>query len=573
MTRRKQPFEHLRNGEAEAAALADYQQAAAWAERQQAEAAAPAAPPAEWVGSAPIPLGSCPIVPPFPVLLLPAWLRDWVAETAEATQTPPDLAAMLTLTIAGAALARKYQVVVRASWPFEPVNIFSVTALFVGERKSGVFRAAIKPVEELERQLVEAARPRIAEANAKRRILEASLKAAENRAAKADKEAEKYKLTEEAKKLARDLDEHVVPVAPQLYVDEETPESLSRKLAQQGGRLLQASAEGTCFEIAKGRYSETANFDVYLKGHAGDPLRVGRVTREGESIERPALSVALAVQPDVISGLAAEATMRGRGFLARFLYSLPASLVGRRRIAPLAVSGDSEAEYQTAMQFLWKLEGSPKPHELQFSNRADAVLQELERWLEPRLAPGEELSLLAGWANKLAGACARLAAILHAAAAAGKGDPPPTMIEHKTVEAAVKLGRDYFLPHAQAAFALMGADERQGHAQAVLRSLPELASVTSVTSVTAPPCVSRRDIHRKHHRRFVRAEELDPVLDLLVRHGWLQPTGEGRVGRGGQPSLTYWIHPAGVKDTHAGTRTPGDTGDTGDTDGTDGGEE
>jgi hypothetical protein len=59
-----------------------------------------------------------------------------------------------------------------------------------------------------------------------------------------------------------------------MFCDDETPESLSRLIAQQRGRMLQASAEGTCFEIVKGRYSEAANFDVYLKGHAGDPLRV-----------------------------------------------------------------------------------------------------------------------------------------------------------------------------------------------------------------------------------------------------------------------------------------------------------
>ena len=71
--------------------------------------------------------------------------------------------------------------------------------------------------------------------------------------------------------------------------------------------MLLASAEGTAFEIAKGRYSETANFDVFLKGHAGDPLRVGRISRDSEAVNSPALSCALAVQPDVISGLAEQA--------------------------------------------------------------------------------------------------------------------------------------------------------------------------------------------------------------------------------------------------------------------------
>src|SRR5262245_8240777 len=127
---------------------------------------------------------------------------------------------------------------------------------------------------------------------------------------------------------AAELVAFAVPEPPQFFCDDITPEELGRLLARQGGRVLQAGPEGTAFEIAKGRYSEAPNFDVYLKGHAGDPLRVNRVGRGYDVVDRPALSLALAVQPDVIAGLASEATLRQRGFLARFLYSAPASLVG-----------------------------------------------------------------------------------------------------------------------------------------------------------------------------------------------------------------------------------------------------
>jgi hypothetical protein len=88
----------------------------------------------------PIPFAEYP-VPPFPTDILPGWLGDFVSALAEATQTPPDLAAMLALGTAGAALARKYWVLARPGWS-QPMNLHTVTALPSGTRKSAVFREA-----------------------------------------------------------------------------------------------------------------------------------------------------------------------------------------------------------------------------------------------------------------------------------------------------------------------------------------------------------------------------------------------------------------------------------------------
>jgi hypothetical protein len=82
-----------------------------------------------------------------------------------------------------------------------------------------------------------------------------------------------------------------------------------------------------------GRYNQAAgpNLGVYLKGHAGDLLKVDRRGRPPEYVERPCLTIGLAVQPEVLRGLASRPGFGGRGLLARFLYSLPESLVGRRQ--------------------------------------------------------------------------------------------------------------------------------------------------------------------------------------------------------------------------------------------------
>ena len=355
-----------------------------------------------------------------------------------------------------------------------------------------------------------------------------------------------------------------------MFCDDETPESLSRLIAQQGGRMLQASPEGTAFEIVKGRYSETANFDVYLKGHAGDPLRVGRVGRAGETVDRPALSVALAVQPDVVYGLAENASLRGRGFLAQ-LPVRPAREPGRspdHRPAPARAG--TQAKYRDTVLRLWRLpgavdgDGSPAPNWLNFSAAADRRLQEFERWLEPQMAEGEELSLLAGWAQKLAGAAARIAGILHVVEAVATGRPWNAPISEQTVEAAVTLARDYFLPHAQAAFALMGADATVENARHVWATIARQSESVEWSESASPP-VSRRDIHQWNRRRFPNVEELDPVLALLVDRYYLRPAGAtGQPGRG-HVSPRYEVNPlalATVSDegprTHCTQRTHSD---------------
>jgi hypothetical protein len=258
--------------------------------------------------------------------------------------------------------------------------------------------------------------------------------------------------------------------------------------------MLQAAPEGTAFEIAKGRYSETANFDVYLKGHAGDPLRIDRIGRAPDAADNPALSVALAVQPDVIHGLAEQATMRGRGFLARFLYAVPRSLVGERMIGMPAVPKGVAADYRLAMLALWHTQGSvddhgrPEPHWNVFSHEADSLMHQFERWLEPQLAEGEELASLAGWANKLAGAAARIAGILHMTATALEGSWQRP-VDAATVEKAIRLGRGYLLPHAQAAFGMMGANPKADKAARVWRSICEhfVGSECSEYSESTPP--------------------------------------------------------------------------------------
>jgi hypothetical protein len=494
-------------------------------DRSRDAAGQKAAEPLPW--SEPLPFDRPAEPPPFPAQLLPAWLAEWVTHEAEATQTPPDLAGCLVLALAGAGVARKVRVRVRDSWT-EPANIFGVGILPAGDRKSAVCGDAMSPVLEHEAAERKRMRPIIAAKASAHKVMEVRLKKLEEKAAKEENQAEAHRYRDLAAQAAKELAEHVVPDMPQCYCDDVTPEKLTQLIVRQGGRMLLAGAEGTVFEVCKGRYSESANFDVFLKGHAGDPLRTGRVGRDSEEVERPALFCALAVQPDVVAGLAEQASMRRRGFLARWLYSLPASKVGNRTTAPPAVPDAVAQGYRQGMLWLWELRASEMPGEeagrvLNLSPEADEALREFEVWLEPQLAEGELLSYLAGWPSKLAGAVARLSLILHMAATLGTGDPWADTISRDTVEAAIKLGRDYFLPHAQLAFGLMGADVPAKDTARVVAWLP--ANRDKVKVWNGVSVVSRRDIHVGVFGGSRTVEEVAAVCRSLVEHGYLRDAG------------------------------------------------
>jgi replicative DNA helicase len=89
-----------------------------------------------------------------------------------------------------------------------------------------------------------------------------------------------------------------------------------------------------------------------LKGHAGDLLKVDRRGRSPEYVERPCLTIGLTVQPEVLRGLADRPGFRGRGLLARFLYALPASLVGHRQPGAPPVSDAVAHCYTLELQSL-----------------------------------------------------------------------------------------------------------------------------------------------------------------------------------------------------------------------------
>ncbi|MFI9290816.1 YfjI family protein [Streptomyces gardneri] len=481
----------------------------------------------------PVPLNPRGQLPVFPVDTLPDWLGAMTAGVAEETQTPIDLAGCLALAAVGTAAGGRLTVTVRGQWS-EPVNLYTAVALPPGNRKSAVFGLMTQPLLAAEKALIELTAPQRAEAAAAARIAKAAAERAEKQAANA--EAEKAAdLTAQAASLSQAAERAVIPAEPQLIADDVTAESLTTLLAQQDGRISILSPEGEIFEIIAGRYTGGApNMGIFLKGHAGDMARVNRQARDAQYIENPAITMGLAVQPDVLDAIGQIKGADGRGLLARFLYSKPESLVGYRNLTPELLSPDTAATYAHKLgRLALTLAAWTETAELTLTPEADAVLLAYQRVTESRLRKDGPLLPIVNWASKRDGAVARIAGLLHLAAHPEDAWTRPITAE--SMAAATRLG-DYFTAHALDVFNAMKADPAQEAAHTVLTHLRETRTAN----------FTKRDLFRATPRSdFPAMSDLDPALNLLEEHGWVrQQPPPPRTTRGGRPpSPRYETHP------------------------------
>jgi replicative DNA helicase len=500
----------------------------------------------------PIPLGITGAVPAFPVEVLPGWLGEYVDAVATATQTPPDLAGMLALAVLATVAAGAVEVQPRPGWR-EPLCLFVTVGMDAGTRKSSVFTALTRPIANFEREQAAAALPAITETLTLRRIAEQAAAHAEAAASKAPADQQEERQAEAITRAAEAAN-LIVPPVPRWLVDDATPEALAGLLVTYG-RISLLSPEGDVFDQMAGRYNQAAgpNLGVYLKGHAGDLLKVDRRGRPPEYVQRPCLTIGLTVQPEVLQGLASRPGFGGRGLLARFLYSLPENLVGRRQPGAPPVPEAVADRYSLELQALAASLTTPPtdgPAVLVLDHQAAELLLAFERDLEPRLAAdGGDLAQLAGWAAKLVGATCRLAGLLHLASHLRDGWAQS--VNSDTFAAAIRLA-DYLIEHARAVFDLMGGDPRLDDARWILDWISRSNRMQ----------FSRRDAHVVAPRgRFPKATDLEPALRLLEEHGYLrrvdaEPSRDSQ-GRGRPASPRFLVNPRPrATETTETTKTP-----------------
>jgi replicative DNA helicase len=482
----------------------------------------------------PIPLCSVMALPEFPLELLPRSIGPMAAAVAEMTQTDAGMPATSALAVLAAAVGGRAVIDVRPGWR-EGLNLFTVTVAGLGERKSAVQAALTAPLRDAELQLMVTVSAERLEADTRKQI---ALKVAERARLEAGgKHGDRDKAIADAIAAAELAEAIEVPKVPRILADDTTVEALASLMAEQDGRIAVVSAEGGIFDVIAGRYSNNVpSLDVFLKGHAGDALRVDRKGRPPEYVEHPALTMALMIQPEFLAGIGANHAFRGRGLLARNLYCLPVSRVGSRKADAPCVSDDVSTAYrQFIVNLVIDFAGWKDPAVLTFDDEARTAVIALGNEIEPQLVGTGALAGLADWGAKYVGAVCRIAGLLHLAEHGVGGHRIP--VTAATFASAAGIGA-YYKEHAIAAFTRMRVDQTTSDAEYLLGLIRRSNQLE----------VSTRDLFTAAYRgRFRRVAELDPAIAVLVDHGWLVPEGrQATTGRGRPPSPRWHVHPSAL---------------------------
>lgn len=480
----------------------------------------------EWPTITPLPEATTP--PAFPTDALPTWLAHFVRALSTASQVPEDMPGMLALSALSAAAQGRINVISNGGSWVEPVCLYTAVVMAPGERKSSVFEQVAAPLVDWEYEVQQMEAPLVAqsqrEATQLQKAVEATASAVEKARAGEAKarhenlpadtvraaEADLTVAQEEAENALIRQMEFVQRHRFRLVANDLTPEVAANMLSKQlSHHLAILSDEGGVFEVLTGsRYSDRLNLDVFLKSHSGNLIQVDRINREPERINRPILSLGLAVQPAVLADIGKSKQMHGRGLLARFLWCVPQTLRGSRLVNAPAVPEAIREQYDANLrEIAGGAHGQDAVHRVFLTDEAEVMFTDYQEEIEDRLGEEGDLDPIIDWASKLAGAILRIGTLIATAREHGM----PADVQADDMAAAIGFS-DYLIAHANRAFGLMG----------ILPSTPEKAKLIEAIRAHGWTSFNLRDLARGTSlaRRLDNAR-LEALLDELQADGYV----------------------------------------------------
>ena len=496
-----------------------------------------AAPPQEdWPVLVPL---DAPNLPRLDLAHLPSWAGDFARAVTANTETPPELAAGMVLATCATAAARRLRVMVKPGY-FEPCNLWIMVALPPGNRKSAVQSAATAPLIAWEHDQAVIMEPEITRITSERKTMEARAKEKRGKAAREKDHIEAAELAREAANIEAELPD--IPVQPQIWTSDATPERLGALMADHGECMAWLSSEGGIFDLLQGRYSNgIPNLDLMLKAHSGDAERVDRGSRPPVFLSSPRLSIGLSPQPDVLRGLASKPGFRGRGLLGRFLYLLPLSPLGYRNLQSNPVPEGIHNAYTAGLRAMLEWEpaidehGDEQPHLLRLSHEAYAEWFDFAQAIEVQMRPGNDFEHFTDWAGKAPGTAARLAGVLHGIKHA-HDRPWEAAITTEAMTAALEI-MAVITRHSLTALDIMGADPTIATARIVWNWIER----------GRPARFTVREAFNALRATFPRVTRLYDALEALEERGYLEVIESPRDGPGRPPSPTVRVRPEIVR--------------------------
>lgn len=466
----------------------------------------------------------------FPTEELPEEIRPYIEAVSESLQVPVDMVATFVLSILSLCIQGKYWLNVKPDWT-ESLNLYVVVVGRPSERKSPTLKETTKPVFKYVEEENQKRQPYIAEYELKKKILTGRLKNIQDALSKMSKK-NTYTMND-AIECQKELTELEEVRELKMILDDVTPESLVKAMQENNERMGIISAEGGIFGMLAGRYNNNTNFDIFLKSYSGEYYSAVRIGREDAELKHPYLTICLAVQPQVISDIMENKDFRGKGLLARFLYSIPNTRVGERVYKTKPISPFIRSDYEKLIHELLDIPDFTNFVErtIRLSDGADKLAETYYHWIESRLT--NELEEIEDWAGKLHGNTMRIAGILHVVK--HRIGSVNTLLEESTMKSAIEIGK-YYLEHSKMAFDIMGLSDPQE----VKEAKYIISRLGTNDKNDLNDFINKRDAIRLC-QRYESVEEMEPGLKCLEEHGYIAIVKETK-GRG-RPSEKIYINP------------------------------
>lgn len=401
----------------------------------------------------------------------------------------------------------------------EHLCLYLVIVAEPGETKSGTFGAVNRPIrawQDEKRADYEKSRNLYLQEKQAKEEKQANLrKALAN--LKTDPQ-EKQQYHEELKAITDELTELQAPISPDFIVADTTMEALADLMKKTGGSAGVFGSEGDFFKIITGLYNHgvCSNLQLILNAYDGDSYMMRRVTRD-TYLQRPLLSFCLMLQPNLYQETFANAELRGRGLLARFLTCTPKSMAGKRdKRSTATLDAVNYVAYEKAMAHFLNLQqdSEKEPPVLTWEQDAKERMLDYMQTIENSMGKGQPMEDCKDYANKASAVAMRIAGILHLLQTYSLEQIPP--ISKETAEKAIKVHRFFF---AEKLKELQEIETREAKLEEKL-----LERIKKETILKKKAYVSVREIHQslRSTRELKRREDFELYLQALAEKNYIQ---------------------------------------------------
>jgi len=473
-----------------------------------------------------VPLGDVPEVPTFPEEVFPEAAQCVVREIAVALPCPVDFVTTPLLVMAGGAIGASRALAIKEGH-IQRACIYAAVIGPPGSDKSPAQEKVVETVHELEESLHASWEETMEQFQDDQEIYESEMR--------------------EWKKKGGDLPKKPKrPILERLTVNDATSESLVPILKENPRGVVLVRDELIGWVQAMNQYREGgkgADQQFWLSAWSGSTVTVDRrKTHElgPLRVRHPFISVIGGLTPDKLSALRGDKPrqkVKQDGFIDRLLMSFPSEP---------HVTAENWMEVESAtLEKLSGLIGKLRSLEMVPIQEGDKVKgwrpfivkltstgrQEWQRFTQQHANERNEddfpPQLIGPW-SKLRGYTGRLALILHFLRWAA-GEVKDQDVDGESMERAARLVA-YFKAHIRKVYAVMDADPKATSAQRLLKWIIQENRQQ----------FTRRDSYRAMRGTCKTVDDIDPILTLLEKHGYIRPlptSDDGRSGRKASPGF------------------------------------